>query len=44
MLLKENSNKNIKIVKLKDQELVEERYFKNKNSFAQQKTILKAHS
>ena len=34
MLLKENSNKNIKIVKLKDQELVEEKYFKNKNSFA----------
>jgi len=32
-LLKENSNKNIKIVKLKDQELVEERYFKNENSF-----------
>ncbi len=34
MLLKENSNKNIKIVKLKDQELVEEKHFKNKNSFA----------
>jgi len=34
MLLKENFNKNIKIVKLEDQKLVEEKCFKNNNSFA----------
>jgi len=30
MLLRENSNKDIKIFKLKDKELIEEKYFKNK--------------